>query len=577
MKKPLFLLLVLASCLYLGSALGPALLDDADAANAATAREMATRNDWVTMHMNGVRFLEKAPVMYWAIAASFKLFGVSDFTARLPLALAAILLTYLVYLFGEWMGGARAGFYAGLSLCVGVGVYLFTRILIFEVILTVWITLAFLIFLRVYYEEWPARCIYWFYACMAAAVLSKGLIGVLFPAGILFFYVLLTNGWRRVWQMRPLTGGVLFLALAAPWHILAGLRNDHFFWFYFINEHVRRFLGTRYPMDYDTMPLVPFWLGHLAWLFPFSVFLPLALRNPRALWRPAARRDQLRLFAIVWFLLIVGFFSFSTRQEYYTFPVFPALALLTGLGLVEGEQEQHPWITWGQGILMTIGALVALVLGWMLWLSRHVAPTGDIADFLTSNPENYRLSLGHASDLTAAAFATLRFPAAGAALALGGGLTLAFILRLRNSAWAASLTTALAVAGLLFFAHHALGIFAPYLSSEHMARAIQAHLKPEDIVALNGEFQNHSSVGFYLQRPVLLVDGRTTVLEFGSHYPDCPPVFIDKTEIARLWAQSRRVFLVTYNDQWEKLSGILPAPAHRIAAGGGKTLYSNRK
>lgn len=576
MNQRLLLLLCLTALLYLGSALQPALLDDADAANAETAREMVVHNDWVTMHMNGVRFLEKAPLMYWAIAGSYKLFGVSQFTARLPLALATILLVWLTYAFGKWMSGERAGFYAGLSLCVGIGTYLFTRILIFEVILTLWITLAIFIFVQVYYEEWKPQWSYAFYACLAAAVLSKALIGVLFPLGILFFFVLLTNGWRRVWQMKPISGTLLFFALATPWHVLAGLRNDKFFWFYFINEHVKRFLGTRYPMDYDTMPLLLFWFGHLVWLFPFTVFLPLVLRQWKSLWQPTERRDQVRLLALIWFLVIVGFFSFSTRQEYYTFPVFPALALLLGEALARGEETNHKWTQWGQAILCALGIIVAAALGAMLWLSRHVTPSRDIAEFLTSNPENYRLSLGHASDLTTAAFASLRFPAAGAALALGIGFTLALVLRRRSRHSAATLTTALTAAAFLYFAHDAFRSFNPALSTYPLAQEIQQRLQPQDVVAFNGEFQNHSSVGFYLARQVLLVDGRTTVLEFGSHYPDCPPVFIDRAELARRWLEATRVFLVTYDDQFEKVKNSLGNELHLIAKAGGKSLYSNR-
>ncbi len=577
MKHRWFFLFVLASLIYVGSAWTPALLDDADAANAETAREIVERNDWVTLHMNGVRFLEKAPVMYWAIALSYKVFGVSTSAARLPLAIAGILLVLLVAAFGQWMGGERTGFYAGLAMCVGLGAYLFTRILIFEVILTLWITAALYVFLKVYYGEWRTQWAYAFYALLAAAVLSKGLIGAIFPLAILFVFVLVTGNWRRIWQMHPLTGTLLFLALAVPWHALASVRNDKFFWFYFINEHVLRFLGKRYPKDYDTVPLFPFWALHLVWLFPFSFFLPLASRRLRALWQPAERADQLRLLAWIWFLMIVGFFSFSTRQEYYTYPTFPALALLAGTALAQGEKENHRWISIAQGALALIGLAVAGVLGYFLWTSRHIPGGGDISDFLTQNPENYRLSLGHISDLTAPAFAALRVPAAGAAVSFGLGFGIAFVLRRRKQVLAASLATALAATGFIYFAHLAFGKFEPYLSSRPLAVEIGKRLAPDDIVALNGEYQSGSSIGFYLARQILLLNGRTTVLEFGSHYPDAPPVFIDNEQIARLWQGERRVFLMTPSDKSEELKKVLNGEVFMIASAGGKSVLSNRR
>ena len=126
-RTPAFLV-VLATLIYVGSASSPSLQDDADAAHAEAAREIVERGDWVTLHINGVRYLEKAPLMYWAVAASYKVFGVSEFATRLPLAVSAILLVLAVYYFGCWVGGDRAGLYAGLAVCVGLGVYLFTRI-----------------------------------------------------------------------------------------------------------------------------------------------------------------------------------------------------------------------------------------------------------------------------------------------------------------------------------------------------------------------------------------------------------------------------------------------------------------
>lgn len=575
-RTHLLLLLLLTALIYVGSAWNPSLQDDADAAHAEAAREMVDRGDWVTLHINGVRYLEKAPVMYWAVALSYKVFGFTEFATRLPLAIGAMLLVAAVYYFGRWMGGGRAGFYSGLAMCSGLGVYLFTRVMIPEVIITFFLTVAFYFFLKVYLGELDTRWVYAFYACMAAAVLTKGLIGIVFPCGALFVFVLMTKGWGQLWKMRPIKGSLLFLAIAVPWHALAIWRNDKFFWFYFINEHVLRYLGKRYPADYDTVPIASFWLLHLVWLFPFSVFLPLALGRLRDLWRPTEREDQLRLFALLWALVVICFFSFSTRQEYYTFPAFPALALLAGVGLARGEKEKSRWVTAGQGLLAFVGVVVGAALGFLLWLSRNATQATDISQTLTQNPENYKLALGHMSDLTVDAFAVLRVPAAGAALSLSVGFLAAFILRRKRRVTQAGLLTAVTVACFIYFAHIALGIFNPYLSSQPLAMAIKRRLAPGDVVVINGEYQGGSSVGFYLPQKVLLLNGRMTGLEFGSHYPDAPPVFIGDGEIAQLWSGERRVFLFTRDGEFEKVRSVVKGEMFRLAAAGEKSIYSNR-
>jgi 4-amino-4-deoxy-L-arabinose transferase-like glycosyltransferase len=572
----LSLLLLLTALIYVGSAWKPSLQDDADAAHAEAAREMVERGDWVTLHINGVRYLEKAPLMYWAVATTYKIFGFTEFATRLPLAIGAMLLVAAVYYFGRWMGGARAGLYSGLAMCSALGAYLFTRIMIPEVLITFFMTAAFYFFLKVYFGELDTRWVYAFYACMAAAVLTKGLIGVVFPCGALFVFVLMTKGWRQLWKMRPIKGSLLFLAIAVPWHALAIWRVDKFFWFYFINEHVLRFLGKRYPADYDTVPIAWFWLLHLVWLFPFSVFLPLALGRLRDLWRPTKREDQLRLFAWLWTLVVICFFSFSTRQEYYTFPTFPALALLAGAGLARGEKENSRWALLGQGLLAFVGVTVGAALGFLLWLSRNATRAVDISQTLTHNPENYKLAMGHMSDLTVDAFAVLRVPAAGAALSLSVGFLVAFILRRKGRATQAGLLTALTAACFIYFAHMALGVFNPYLSSQPLAEAIKQRLAPGDLVVINDEYQGGSSIGFYLPQKVLLLNGRKDGLEFGSTYPDAPPVFIGDGEIAQLWVGERRVFLFTHDGAFEKVRSVIKGEMFQVAAAGEKSVYSNR-
>ncbi len=576
-KTHLLLLLLLTALIYVGSAWSPSLQDDADAGHAEAAREIVERGDWVTLHINGIRYLEKAPLMYWATAAAYKIFGFTEFATRLPLALGAMLLVVIVYFFGLWMGGARAGFYSGLAMASGLGVYLFTRIMIPEVILSFFLTTAFYFFLKVYFDELDSSWVYAFYACMAAAVLTKGLIGIVFPGGVLFAFVLLTNGWRRLWQMRPISGVLLFLAIAVPWHALAIWRNDKFFWFYFINEHFLRYLGKRYPADYDTVPLASFWLLHLVWLFPFSVFLPLAAQRIRNLWRPINREDQLRLFVWLWVLVVIGFFSFSTRQEYYTFPAYPALALLAGTGLARGEKEFSRWALGGQGLLAFLGVAVGAILSYLLWVSWNVTPPADISEALTHNPENYKLALGHMSDLTVEAFALLRVPAAGAAVSLGLGFLAAFLFRWKRKPLQASILTALSIACFIYFAHMALGMFDPYLSSKGLAKEIKQRLTSDDLVVINGEYYLGSSIGFYLPQKVLLLNGRMTGLEFGSYYPDAPQVFIGNKEIAELWRGDKRIFLFTADRDFDTVKSAINAEVFKIATAGEKSVYSNRQ
>jgi len=267
-------LLVITVAIYLGSAGIPALLDDTDSLYSEVSREMNLRHDWLTPYTNTIRFLEKPPLLYWLMALSYRLCGVPNaFTARLPTALCVVVLVFITYKIGERLFGGRAGLFGGLALSTACGTFLFTRIIMPDILLT--LILALFVYTFVLWRE-DARqnaLLLWMYALAGLAMLTKGLIGVVFPVAIVCLTLLSTGQGKSLTRLLSLWGVMLFLLIAMPWHLLVGMRNQGFFWFYFINEHVRRFLGTRYPMDYGTVPLAPFWLLHLVWLFPWSVYL----------------------------------------------------------------------------------------------------------------------------------------------------------------------------------------------------------------------------------------------------------------------------------------------------------------
>ena len=257
---------------YFGSMFSPALLDDADSTHAEAAREMLVSGDYVTLHVNGVRYLEKAPLPYWLTAFSYRLFGVNEFAARLPMALSVLLLGLLALVWGRRAFGERAGIYAASFVYTSAGVFLFTRVMIPDVLLSLLIAASLYFFLIALEPDGKAWQWYAGYACMALGVLTKGLIALAFPGGAAVLYLALTGEWRRWRKFRIISGLALFLLVAAPWHILAGLRNTGgqgghgFFWFYFVNEHFLRFLGKRYPRDYNKLPWALYWSLHLVWL-----------------------------------------------------------------------------------------------------------------------------------------------------------------------------------------------------------------------------------------------------------------------------------------------------------------------
>src|SRR5215471_7289575 len=438
-RNQVLVLIVLWGIIYLASCgRPPALLDDADTVHAEAAREMVESGNWITLHANGIRYLEKAPLMYWSIALSYKVLGVSEFSSRLPIAIATLGLMLATMLIGDYFFGGRAGFYSALAIGSCVGIFLFTRVLWPDVILTLFITLVFYCFLRA--NEDPSRSLYVYgiYFFGALAVLTKGLVGAVFPGLIILTYLLISGQIRKLLKFRLFTGTLLFIAIASPWHIAAGIANPGslmvgtpnpsqgrgFFWFYFMNEHLLRYIGKRYPADYDTVPL-PLFLGlHAVWLFPWSFFLPVAIKELPFRIRNSNREDQIILFLLVWALLVILFFCFSTTQEYYTMPSYPSFALLFGAALWKaertlGQRKPHASLSVMHialtcvGLIVLAGGITALVL------TRNISVEGDISSTLTRNPEAYALSLGHVLDLTPRSLAELRGPILGTAVTFG--------------------------------------------------------------------------------------------------------------------------------------------------------------
>jgi 4-amino-4-deoxy-L-arabinose transferase-like glycosyltransferase len=613
--------------LQIGGLFTPGLLDDVDSIYIEIAREMLRRHDFITPFINGVRFFDKPPLMYWMAAGSMRIFGPYDWAARIPLALGVLALLLAVYALGIRLFSSisptdnpdRGGFYAALAMATSIGPYLYTRFYIPDILLALWMTLAVHLLLialdrlqpnpqtdssyQSLSSSSPLRrsallpCLA-FAAVMALNVLTKGLIGLVFPIGFVLLYLALTKQLRLLPRLHLISGTAVFLAIAAPWHILAALRTPAiplpaglglpatggWAWFYLYNEHIARFLGRRIPHDYGQVPIPLFWLLSALWIMPWVAFLPGGLVEQIRILRDhvaaKTRQHEAALSLILWALLVLGFFTLSSRQEYYNLPALPALALiaasLLALADAHNTKAQRSALAWSVWFLVPLTTLIAVVCGYFALTAPHAAKGTDIASLLAANPEFYNLSLGHLFDLTGDAMGLFRGPLAAVALsmlAIGLG---SYLLRRSGRTYAANLTLAVAMTVTLLAAHEGLARFYPILGSKSLALAInQAGIQPEDLIILDGELTSGSTLVFYTGHQVHLINGNVNGLWYGSFWPDAPHIFETEDGLRQLWSSPRRIFLFTYNPTARIRALAALGPVHTLATAGGKTILTN--
>jgi 4-amino-4-deoxy-L-arabinose transferase-like glycosyltransferase len=577
--------------IYAAGLSSPPMFDDTDTVHAEAVREMVESGDWVTLRINnGFRYLEKAPLMYWLSALTVTLFGLSEWTVRFPVALAHLCLTFLIYQMGERFWTRRTGFYAALIYITSLGPYAFTRVLHPDVILTFFITLSLYFYLQVFFELEPVRrrpgpfdmrCM-GLYASAALAVLTKGLIGVIFVGMIIFAHLILSGRWEVLKRLQIIPGALLFLLIAAPWHIAAGFANQGFFWFYFVNEHFLRYLGMRYPTDWARMPLWLFWVLLLVWVFPWTVFSWGLVRTfPKTL-RPATQTGQINQFLYLWGLLILVFYSFSTTQEYYTFPSLPAFALLlaqvlTWLESPEGKRDERKGLV-GLAVLSGACVIASGVLLAMVWLGSESARMVDLSDTMTANPDRYLITFGRLQEMSLATFAKLSSVIYQTALVLIIGPVAAFCAGWVRKWDLSAVFLAIMMVGVLYSYRNAMVALEPVITSKDLARVIEQQYRPNDRLVINGIYENGSSINFYTGIQMCVLNGYFGNLWYGSYFPDAPQIFYDDASFTWLWNSDTRVFFFTSTEDLKAFKDRNPDFSyHVLAESGGKKVLVNRQ
>ena len=612
-------LLLLWAAIYAAAVRTPPLLDDADATHAQAAQTMLRTHNFVILHVDGVPYLEKAPLPYWLTAVSMHLLGEGALAVHLPLALTVLGLALLGWQWSRRAWGERAGLLSGLAILTSFGVFLFTRVFIPDALLALLLALTLYLFLRAMDVDCrtPRLHAYAAWTTLAAAVLTKGLVALVFVGGAAILYLLVTRDFARLYRLKLGSGLLLFLAIAAPWHGLAALRyperpgHHGFLWFYFVNEHFLRYIGQREPRDYNKLPALAYWLLHLVWLFPWSLFAPASLlfwwrernaatdarehqlsrlqlaRHKRGPVGEPSFTQRTQTLLTLYSALVLIFFAFSTNQEYYTLPAYvPLLMLLTAplsRSMAQGPRALGAKaISAAHALFALLGAAAAIILVYALWASRHAMATSDIGALMARRDVGgYTLSMSHFFDLTAGAFAALRLPASLAALAFAIGPIIALWLHLRAKCTASLIAVALTSTTILIAAHIAFVRFAPLLSSYDFAQRIlelehAQQIEPQTQVMLFGDQAQGSSIPYYLDRHVLLVDGRSTSMLFGSTLPDAAPVFLTHDQLKSTWGTGPRKILFVPDGEQAHVESLHLSPRYLLMTESSKSLYTDR-
>lgn len=567
------------------------LLDPDEGLYGSTAREMAEQRDWITPHFNGLRYLEKPPLYFWLTALTFALFEPSEWATRLWSAVPTLGTAVLTWRIGGLLYGGLAGALSAVVLVTNAAVFRYTRVAATDWLLVFSLTLAIYGFVKTVLSQssivngqrsGPML----FYLGMALGVLSKGLIGVVFPLFIAGLYLLAIGKWQMAngggrgpfaigySLLANRAGLVLFLGLTVPWHLLAGWRNPGFFQFYIVDNQLLRFLSNRAFIE-DDVPVTTFAFLALTfvWFFPWSLFLSATLRqgfpDRHSVSLP---QEKLRLLVGLWALAVMGFFSLSSSTlEHYMLPALPPLSLMVGALWAEAVSASRPlpslkWLLVASAVGCGLAG-VALIL----WANRLTSD--GVFSWLAEMNVYYRILKDQGVAFPFPSVAPFVPLAKGVGAALAIGLPLALIFFLLRKPLASFVAVAGAAAGVAFMILKLLVIIEPHHSAKPVALALKAQAQQGELIVHEGSLEYSGSLPFYTGRQIHVLNGRRGDLDFGSRYPEGQGLFLDDKDFARLWEGGKRVFLVTRQES--VLRELAGQPFFLLGRYGSRLLYSN--
>ena len=582
-KVPRSWIVALAALLlvYLLSCAVPRLFDQIDGQYAGAAREMMARGDWLVPTQNGVPRLQKPPLVYWCEALSMSTFGVNEFGARLPVALATLgwflataLLTRRVV--GTW----SAGIASALTLAMFTGTFFFAHLVMPEPFLGCFLVLTFWSLLEAAQREGTSgqnenagRWLMAAWTFIALGTFAKGIHAFLIPVTAVTCTAWMRPSLRPLWRkflFRP-CGWILVLTVLLPWYLAVEARYPGFLRDHFFNEQIGSALSRRWPPDSDRVPLWIFWPEHLVLLFPISLLFPAAFRAALQRWKD--RRPWISdngILILAWFLVGGLGISFANVQDYYLMIAWAPIAVWIAWAVTKkGISFKWPAVT--IALLGASGLVAALVLA--VW-QGYARGDSSGANLLIGDTI---LNVFQILPSTVCKEMIPLFGIGSTFVLAAGILVLRFEQKGRSELCLAGF--GLLMAAIFLIGTRGMQLAEVELSSAKVAEVIDSRSRSQNVVIVQGDPNEKTTLFFYLHRPIFWVDGHpdiefaTRLLGIGRDH------YLTREQVAKAWSETTQVFLVIEGSalaEWKSFLGLNYEKSKPVGVCGSCVILVNR-